>query len=55
VKNRTEGLLNNGDDACVLQPDDYNIGTRWLEGTSSPSEIAESGYRITAVTARTGL
>ncbi len=53
VKNRNEGLLNDGDDACVLQSDDYDIGAKWLEGHVSASEIAESGFKVTAIAART--
>lgn len=54
VKNKNEGLLNDGDDACVLQSNDYDVGAMWLEGHVSASEIAESGFKVTAIAARTG-
>jgi hypothetical protein len=52
VKNRTEGLLNNRDDSCVLMSRQYDVGARWLEGSASSQEIAENGYQTTAVVAR---
>jgi hypothetical protein len=52
VKNRTEGLLNNRDDSCVLMARQYDVGAGWLEGTASQQEIAANGYQATAVVAR---
>jgi hypothetical protein len=52
VKNRNEGLL--FDSHCVPQIDDYDVGTRWLQGTVSPRDIEGHGFKTTAVVARTG-
>lgn len=49
VKNRTLGLLYDGDDACILRWDEYDVGARWLEGTASASAVAEIGYKLTVV------
>jgi hypothetical protein len=52
VKNKTEGLL--FDAYCVPQIADYDVGANWLEGTASPHDIAEHGFKTTAVVARAG-
>jgi hypothetical protein len=52
VKNKTEGLLNNRDDSCVLMSRQYDVGAKWLKGIVSQQEIAENGYQTTAVVAR---
>jgi hypothetical protein len=51
VKNKTEGLL--AQHSCVMDPEGYDVGAKWLEGTASPDEITEAGYKTTAVVART--
>jgi hypothetical protein len=50
VKNKTEGLL--FDAYCVPQIADYDVGARWLEGTTSPHDVAEHGFKTTAVVVR---
>lgn len=52
VKDRNKGLLNNREDSCVLMSRQYDVGAKWLEGTASSQEIADSGYVTTAVVAR---
>jgi hypothetical protein len=50
VKNKTEGLL--FDAYCVPQIEEYDLGAKWLEGLASPREIAQIGFKATAVVAR---
>jgi hypothetical protein len=52
VKDKNKGLLNNREDSCVLMSRQYDVGAKWLDGTASQQELAESGYRTTAVVAR---
>jgi hypothetical protein len=50
VKNKIEGLL--FDQYCVPQIEEYELGTKWLQGAATPHEIAKIGFKTTAVVAR---
>jgi len=50
VKNKSEGLL--FDAHCVPQIEDYDVGAKWLQGTASPHDVEEHGFKTTAVVAR---